>query len=764
MIARVALNVGLIRLPYKRTTPSRRIDRVVVWLSLITLALAAACVVLGVRSRRNARRSAILREALEYLPGAFAVWDDDDRVLYLNDQYRKVHPKAFAALGDHCRYEDLIRYSARGVVPPEEIEDHVRKHLAEQRSASGVPYDRYYADGRWLRVTKAAMPGGGVSGFGADITELKRREQELEAAQEIARLGTWRIDAEDRLTVGGEAAELHGIFDEPVARLADLWRQVPTEDRDRLADEIEAVRGTGEPRKIDYRVQHATLGVRHMETAIRAETHIGSTTRNLFAVVQDATERVQHEKRLEQLAYYDPLTNLPNRALFKLEGDRRLRFGRGQRAPFVILLMDLDHFKDVNDTLGHATGDALLVEAGERMHACLRRRDFLARLGGDEFAVLLDGVSSRDDARAVAERLQEEIARPFVIGGCEVRISLSIGIARAPDDGSDLECLFRNADLALYRMKDDGRSGHRFFDAAMFEASCHRRDMVEALREALAGDGLELHYQPQVDLRRRRVVGCGALLRWRSPVFGYVSPAQFIPIAESSSLIHALGAWVLETACREASQWRSGPLADLSVSVNVSAAQFDQLDLAGDVARVLRLSGLAPARLCLELTESVFLDRSHQRVLETLARLDRLGVRLAIDDFGTGYSSLTYLRNLPFDELKIDGMFITDCAAAPAQRKLLEGIAHLGHGLGLALVAEGVETEEQRDVVEAVGCEAMQGFFFGKPVPAAHLPQAVEDIHRRLAEHDRTPFLHECKRITHQRADAAGDEADSEAA
>ncbi|QPF91693.1 EAL domain-containing protein [Bradyrhizobium commune] len=437
--------------------------------------------------------------------------------------------------------------------------------------------------------------------------------------------------------------------------------------------------------------------------------------RYIINVIEDVTERRKTDEKIAHMAHYDALTDLPNRALFREQIERELTKVAGGEQ-FALLYIDVDEFKGINDSLGHHVGDELLKAIADRIRGCLKPGDLIARLGGDEFAVIQTGVESSADVLAFVTRIHEAIRRPYHCLGHQLSTDASIGIALAPQDGTDLDQLVKNADLAMYGAKAEGRRTYRFFVPEMDASAKARLTLEQDLRQALVDGGFEIHYQPLVNLRSGDVSGCEALLRWRHPERGMVSPAEFIPIAEDTGLINELGDWVLRTACNEAATWP----AHVRLAVNVSPVQLKCDTLALKIAGALAASGLEPSRLELEITEAVLI-RDDEAALSILHQLRAIGVRIALDDFGTGYSSLSYLKRFPFDKIKIDRCFVADIADAGGAPVIVQAVVNIASASNMTTVAEGVETEAQREMLRTLGCTEMQGYLFSKPKPAAEV-------------------------------------------
>ncbi|MDA9503607.1 diguanylate cyclase [Bradyrhizobium sp. CCBAU 11386] len=438
------------------------------------------------------------------------------------------------------------------------------------------------------------------------------------------------------------------------------------------------------------------------------------------ATFEDITEWLAAQAKISHMARHDALTGLPNRVLFHEQLEQGLRRA-GSGDQLAVLCLDLDHFKDINDSLGHPIGDALLKEVGRRLKATVGESDTVARLGGDEFAVVQIGRSEEAAARSLAGRLVEVISAPYEIDDHQIVIGVSIGISLSPQDGSDPDELLKNADLALYRAKADGRGTYRFFETGMDARAQARRLLEMDLRAALQRDEFQLYYQPIRDVASGRVVAFEALLRWNHPQRGLIAPINFIPLAEETGLIVQLGEFVLRSACTDAATWPD----DIDVAVNLSPVQFKNPNLIASVTAALTASGLAARRLELEITESVLLQNS-EATLTTLHELRAMGVRISLDDFGTGYSSLSYLRSFPFDKIKIDRSFVSELATREDSMAIIRAVTGLGRSLGIVTTAEGVENDAQLELLRREGCTQAQGYLFSKPRPASDVALMLE--------------------------------------
>ncbi len=439
-----------------------------------------------------------------------------------------------------------------------------------------------------------------------------------------------------------------------------------------------------------------------------------------LAIAADITARKSAERQVEFLAYRDVLTGLPNRLLLQDRFSQAVAHAERTQRRLALLFLDLDNFKTINDSLGHAVGDALLKEIALRLSECVRETDTISRQGGDEFLIVLSDLSGSEAIVPVLLKIRERLQAPFLIDGHELATSASIGVALYPDDGRDFETLHQKADTAMYRAKDAGRNHYRFFDEQMNVEAVEHLRIKNGLRRALDRGEFELHYQPQIALHSGRVVGVEALLRWRHPEDGLIPPARFIPLAEDGGLIVPIGEWVLQEACRQAMAWRAQDLPPLVMAVNLSAVQFRRGELQTAIARVLQRTGFEPRLLELELTESIMIHDA-EAVLAAVRQLKQLGVKFSIDDFGTGYSSLSYLKRFDVDKLKIDQGFVRDLARNPDDAAIVRAIIQMAAGLGLQTIAEGVEDVEALTMLRQYGCHEAQGFYFARPMEANSL-------------------------------------------
>jgi diguanylate cyclase (GGDEF)-like protein len=609
-----------------------------------------------------------------------------------------------------------------------------RADMEAHRPFRDFVYTSIGSDGSRISISTSGKPifadDGtflGYRGTASDITQLEaaralldQRTRALEEAHQLGKIGTWnhRLDA-GRTVWSPELYHLLGL--EPGAfepTYEGTTSYFLDDDAQRLLKLQGRVLRSSKTEAADIRIRHADGAPRDLAIICKAEISNGKII-GLIGTAQDVTDRKEAERRLEQLAYTDPLTGLANRALFK----RKLAGLFEQPIPEdghnALLLIDLDRFKEVNDSLGHSTGDSLLIHVAGVLRQEMDPQAFIARIGGDEFAVLTNSPCPSAEAPiALANRIIARLSVPVELAEGEACVGATIGVAVLPEHGATAEKASRNADLALYMAKEAGRGRAQLFEPVYAEAVDQKLDLGRRLRHAVESGGLDTHYQPQIDLKTGRVSGFEALLRWSHPERGPISPSEFIPIAESTGLIVDLGHWVLRDACKQMRAWLDAGLPARTMSVNVSPAQIWNGDFEKVVSTVLAETGLPAELLCLELTENLFVDHTKQKVSTTLAALSKLGIQLALDDFGSGYSSLGYLTRLPFNCLKIDRTFVDGIATVPEKRKLLGGIIALSHGLGMSVVAEGAELAAEVELLSAFDCDFVQGYVFSKPVAA----------------------------------------------
>jgi len=653
-----------------------------------------------------------LREAIEAVPVGLAFFDADDRFVLWNKLYEELyggHPMPIQ-VGD--RLEDRLRARIeRGLVADAHGREGtwLAERMAKFRAHAGSHEQQLFGD-RWLRVEERRTSDGGSIGIRIDITELKRSEQSFRLLFDANPVPMWVFDRETLrfLAVNDAAIKHYGYSREQflAMTLLDIRDPVDHHDVSIAARSEHASRG-----ERVWRHRRADGSEILIQAYTRVLTHEGRPAK-LGALI-DITQRWHDEARIRHLAHYDGLTELANRTLFRARLEQALRRGRSVDDGIALICLDLDGFKDVNDTLGHPIGDELLKRIGLRLRQCVRPQDTAARIGGDEFAVVQDGIASKEDARRLAEHLIAAISAPYVIDSHEITVTPSVGIATTLDDAGGVDELLNHADMALYRAKTRGRRSHCFFAPEMDAELKARRTLETQLRIAFEKGQFEVHYQPWVDLADNRISGFEALLRWTHPERGAVSPAEFIPIAEATGLIVPLGDWVLRRACEDAARWPQ----PIKLAVNLSPVQFRSGDIVESVRAVMLRSGLDPARIELEITETVLLEDNASN-LATLHALRRLGVRIAMDDFGTGYSSLGYLRRFPFDKIKIDRSFVSELPGNPDCLTITRGVADLAAGLGMTTIAEGVETTGQQDILRAIGCTHGQGYLFGRAMTA----------------------------------------------
>jgi len=673
-----------------------------------------------VEQRRSAQ--ARLADALDSSQEGVIVVDGDDAVVLANGQAADLLGVAADLLKPGTplsRLEPQLQGSADA--------EHVLMRCDRELHATR---EAHMPNGRWLRISRSPTRDEGFIFLCSDISRLKTQETSLretnvllDAALENMSQGLCLYDGDNRLQVFNR--RFLEIFRLPPEKIKPgiTYKEV-------LEISLPINNSTGRTAETII-AQHASFLAEKSPGPLlyelsndRVVSCIYSTTADgrWVATYEDVTERRQAEAKIVHMARHDALTNLPNRVLFQDKMEEAL--ARGDE--LAVMFLDLDRFKSVNDSLGHSVGDLLLRSVTERLQRAVPGAETVARLGGDEFAIVQANVSP-SAASEVAAHVIDTLVEPFDLQGHQVVIGTSIGIAMAPTDGSEPDQLLRNADMALYRAKAAGRGSYHFFQPEMDAQMQDRRKLELDLRKALVAEEFELHYQPVVDVKSGEVAGFEALLRWNHPERGMVPPDAFIPVAEEIGLIVPLGDWVLKQACREAASWPN----KLSVAVNLSAVQFRNPSLALSVVSALAQSGLSASRLELEITESVLLQ-DDRAVRDALHQFRDLGVRICMDDFGTGYSSLSYLRSFPFDKIKIDRSFIRELGKKDDCVVIIRAVMGLGSSLGMITTAEGVETEDQLDILRAEGCMQVQGYLFSKPKPASEIPAMLRQIRPRV--------------------------------
>jgi diguanylate cyclase (GGDEF)-like protein len=666
-----------------------------------------------------------LADALESSREGIVVVDSDHRIALANSQAYEFFGGAMALLTPGT--------SANATAEPNNLVPSALS-LSNFSQASG---EIRLKDGRWLRVSRSPTQDGGFIALFSDISVSKEQEAKLkatnlllDAALDNMSQGLCLYDAEQRLKVVNRRfceifhlspAQLRpGIVFREVLGLSVAAGNHPDETAEELyAQEFPLIN-----QKIGA-THFLELSNNRVILISRQPTGDGGWV----ATFEDVTERRRAEERIVFMARHDVLTGLPNRVLFAERIEAAIsQIGRNSDG-FAVMNLDLDHFKQVNDTLGHPVGDELLRSVAERLKACVREVDTVGRLGGDEFAILQSDLQKPEEAALLARRIVEILSAPYEIDGHRLTISVSIGISIAPSDGTAYDKLLKNADVALYLAKADGRATWRFFEPEMDVRLQMRRALELDLRDALANNEFEVHYQPVFDLHENRIGGFEALLRWNHPTRGQVSPAEFISLAEEIGLIVPLGEWVLRTACAEAATWPKY----IKLAVNVSVAQFKTAHLLEAVTDSVHAAGLSPRRLELEITESLLLA-NNSTTLGKLHELRAFGVRIAMDDFGTGYSSLSYLRSFPFDKIKIDQSFISAMTSKDDSRAIVRAMTAMASSLGIRATAEGVETQEQLAWLRAAGCDEAQGFLFSRALPPARLPELIRQWNAQTRE------------------------------
>jgi diguanylate cyclase (GGDEF)-like protein len=695
----------------------------------------------------------ILQEAIDHLSLGVIIFDGKREVVFCNKRYMEIYRLSAEQVKPGTPTSELIRHRLNlGLKVLSKPDEYIRERVGDAVVAGTTIQE--FTDGRVIADTVHPMPGGGGIATHEDITAREEMSARLKMQNELGRQqeqslkvrnlqfdtainnmsqGLCFFDASHRLIVCND--RYIDMYDLPHGRVG------PGTPLAEIVDMRFEAGSFPEMTRDEYLKWRNKVAISHEPTDSIVELGNGKTFKirhrpmpdgGWVATHEDITEQRRSEVKIEYMAHHDALTDLANRVLL----NERLEQALGQRIHrekmVAVHHLDLDQFKAVNDTFGHPAGDKLLKIVADRLRALVRETDTIARMGGDEFVVVQAPIADPAEATSLAQRIIASMSEPFDLDGHQAVIGASVGIAVGPSDGLKPDRLLRNADLALYRAKGDGRGTFRFFEAAMDLQMQTRRIMERDLRKALPAGEFELYYQPVVNLASGDISGFEALIRWNHPEQGLVSPAAFIPLAEETSFIVPMGEWVIRQACATAAQWPG----DLSVAVNISAAQFRYPGLMQVIVGALATSGLQPTRLEIEITETVLLQ-NRETTLAVLHQLRELGVRIAMDDFGTGYSSLTYLQCFPFDKIKIDRSFVKDITENAGSLNIVRAVAALAKGMGMTATAEGIETREQLDRITCEGCTEMQGFLFSRPLPASEIERLFLSGREALKEDDR---------------------------
>jgi diguanylate cyclase (GGDEF)-like protein len=697
--------------------------------------------------------SARFEEAINHLSLGIVVFDEKREVVFCNERYREMYGLSPEQVKPGTPTRELIRHRLNlglkvQIAPDDYIRERVGRNIALDTTV------QEFIDGRIIAYTVYPLPGGGGMATHEDITEreelnarLKKQYELGKAQEETLRVRNFQFD-----TAINNMSQGLCFFDSDHRLIVcnDRFVEIYNIPADRVHPGMKLTE------IVDLRIEAGSFPAMTREEYIRWRNDVAVSNEAKDSIVglqdgrtikirhrpmpgggwvathEDITEQRQSEIKIEYMAHHDSLTDLPNRVLL----NDRLEYVLGRVQPDEMVAvhhLDLDQFKAVNDTFGHPCGDKLLRIVAERLRSLVGEADTIARMGGDEFVIVQATIADPAEATALAQGVIDALTEPYDIDGQQAVIGVSIGISVGPGDGSNPDKLLRNADLALYRAKSDGRGTFRFFEPVMDLQMQTRRIMEQDLRKALPAGEFELHYQPVVNLASKEISGFEALIRWNHPSKGMISPADFIPLAEEIGFIVPMGEWVIRQACATAAQWPD----NLHVAVNISAIQFRSPGLMQVIVSALAASGLAPTRLEIEITESVLLHNK-EATLAVLHQLRALGIRIAMDDFGTGYSSLTYLQSFPFDKIKIDRSFVKNITENSSSLTIVRAVAALANGMGMTATAEGVETAEQLHSIVSEGCTEMQGFLFSRPLPAAEIERqflsgrAPRDIQGRI--------------------------------
>jgi diguanylate cyclase (GGDEF)-like protein len=686
---------------------------------------------------RLAKSEATVDAALNNMSQGLVMFDSSARLVVCNQRYLDMYGLSRDVVTPGCTLSALLNHRVSvGNFFSDNPEQYISELLTAARQGKSVSKLTTLHDGRIISIINQPVAGGGWVATHEDVTDKVKAENEKEeqrrqrdAALSNISQGLAMFDSSARLVVCNERyLKMYGLPSE-IVKLGCPFHEIVVcriKNDNFFTDDVEAFINDLRAKLNRGMIVRKFANLR--DGRIISIVDHPTTDGGWVTTHEDVTELRRAEEQIAHAAHYDELTDLANRNQLRVRLEEALkRVGRGEH--FAVLYIDLDNFKFINDTLGHSSGDELLKAVAGRLKCCVRNHDTLARLGGDEFGIIMAAVEHPSDVAYLATRIQEALRQPYDIAGSHFIVEASIGIAVSPDNGVEAEQLLKNADLAMYQAKANGRAMFCFFEQEM-DARVKARSALEfELRQAIMCDQFELYYQPVVNLRDGTITGCEALLRWKHPERGLISPAEFIPIAEETGLINQLGEWVLRTACTEAMTWPN----EIKIAVNVSPVQFKNQALPLTVISALAASGLPARRLELEITETAIIY-DEEATLGKIAQLRELGVQIALDDFGTGYSSLSYLHRLPFDKIKIDQSFIKNVADNDHSVAIVQAITLVAKARNVITVAEGVETEQQRELLRMMGCTEMQGYLFSRPVPVHKLLQFVQSHPQRAVD------------------------------
>jgi diguanylate cyclase (GGDEF)-like protein/PAS domain S-box-containing protein len=674
-----------------------------------------------------------LLEALDHLECGVFLYDAVDQLVFCNRRAKQIYEGISDLLVPGVQYEALLReFYRRDLHKEKEIDEDswVSERVNRHQSDVASVYEMQFSDGRWYFVSDRKTRDGGTIGFRLDITERKAAERALAESEQrmrdLLRMSSdwyWEQDAEYRFThISGGMHRSTGV--DPSARYGMARWEIPYLgiSREQMDQHRRQVETQQRFRDFEYAYALASGEVRWVSVSGEPVFNAGGQFTGYRGVGSNITEQKRIEAQVRQLAEYDYLTGLPNRLLLNNRFDFAVRQAKRANDGIALFFIDLDRFKIINDSLGHHIGDKILAESAQRLQRATRSTDTVARLGGDEFVILLPGATTETHVANVADTLVHALSQTHTIDGRELTVTPSIGITLWPTDGENLADLIRHADTAMYHAKSMGRNQYSFFRDEMNERVQERLTIESELRRAIDRGELSLEYQPIFALPERRVIGAEALLRWRSPLLGPMSPGRFIPVAEESGLINPIGEWVLREACQQLARWRIHGLPEFPISINISGVQWSSPRLLTLLNAVLTDNGLTPADIELELTETALVgEGEHTR--ELLEQVGAAGFRLVIDDFGTGYSNLAYLKRFFITKLKIDQTFVRDLNTDADDAAIVRGIIGLANSLGLGVVAEGVEYPAQLDFLMSAGCYEAQGYLLARPMSGQALQE-----------------------------------------